>query len=74
MSYTVIAITEHDGPVELGRYETEREQRRAYRDALACWEDGGFADVTAIELHTTGPGPANPDGSDSETMTQERLL
>jgi len=61
-----------DGPVVLRSCETEREQRSAYRDALATLRDGGYdRDVMRIEL---GSGEA----TDTQTVatierTQARL-
>jgi len=52
----VIARTVQDGPVVLRSCETEREQRSAYRDALATLRDGGYdRDVMRIELGSGEP-------------------
>lgn len=62
--YLVIAQTTSSGPVVLGRYETEKEQRRQYALAVRCLAEGGFSDVTAIEL-------ASGEATDTQTVALE---
>ena len=62
--FHVIAICAGSGPVVIGSYRSARDQRRAYRDALATLRDGGYdRDVVRIELGSGEPGhvPPAPD-------------
>jgi len=71
--YRIYAICAGSGPVVIGSYGSESEQRRAYRDALATLRDGGYdRDVVRIELGSGEPGHATP--APDQPMMQGRLL
>lgn len=82
MNFPLYALTTHDGPVVIGRYESESEQRRAYTAARKRLIEGGYSpDVRDIALgedpglrHIRGAGSAERPGTWAAAIEQLALL